>query len=197
MCSTDFPHYLQWLFSAVLLGLTATRLHYTLFLPPYDPLNNGQSFFDPIVVELAVTSILALFWSSFMCVIRSSSYEWHSPSCAQHPHYPPELRLRQVLELCRRAPWAHGALHAIPGRRGDLLGTSTPMPLQLLRLPVLRLRHPRPPRKLARTKNPCSEASQYPLLERPLVNVRVSYKGSPNLPLRLSAITPANLFSFL
>ena len=68
VCSTDFPHYLQWLFSAVLLGLTGTRLHYTLFLPPYDPLNNGQAFYDPIAVELLATSVLALFWSSFMCV---------------------------------------------------------------------------------------------------------------------------------
>ena len=58
----------QWLFSAVLLGLTGTRLHYTLFLPPYDPLNNGQAFYDPIAVELLATSVLALFWSSFMCV---------------------------------------------------------------------------------------------------------------------------------
>ena len=59
---------LQWLFSAVLLGLTATRLHYTLFLPPFDPLNNGQPFYDPIVAELLVTSVLALFWSSYMYV---------------------------------------------------------------------------------------------------------------------------------
>ena len=59
---------LQWLFSAVLLGLTATRLHYTLFLPPFDPLNNGQPFYDPIIAELLVTSVLALFWSSYMYV---------------------------------------------------------------------------------------------------------------------------------
>ncbi|KAJ2995061.1 hypothetical protein NUW54_g7453 [Trametes sanguinea] len=58
-----------WLFSAVLLGLTATRLHYTLHLPPGDPLNNGNSFYDPIVAELLVTSVLGLLWSSFMYVI--------------------------------------------------------------------------------------------------------------------------------
>ncbi|KAI0742220.1 hypothetical protein C8Q80DRAFT_1186786 [Daedaleopsis nitida] len=67
---------LLWLFSVVLLGLSATRLHYTLFLPPYDPLNNGQSFFDPIVVELAVTSILTLFWSSFIIHIIHRSYDY-------------------------------------------------------------------------------------------------------------------------
>ncbi|KAI0665848.1 hypothetical protein C8Q78DRAFT_1111573 [Trametes maxima] len=35
-------HIVIWLFSAVLLGLTATRLHYTIFLPPGDPLNAQQ-----------------------------------------------------------------------------------------------------------------------------------------------------------
>lgn len=61
----------QWLVSAVQLGLTGTRLHYTLFLPPNDPLNNGQPFYDPIAAELLVTSVVALFWSSYMCVIEA------------------------------------------------------------------------------------------------------------------------------
>ncbi|RDX47973.1 hypothetical protein OH76DRAFT_1456489 [Lentinus brumalis] len=65
-----------WLFSAVLLGLTATRLHYTLFLPAYDPLNNGQPFYDPIVAELVVTSILALFWSSYIIHVIHRSYDY-------------------------------------------------------------------------------------------------------------------------
>ena len=56
----------QWLFSVVLLGLCATRLHYTIFLPPFDPLNNGKPFYDPIVVELVVTSVFALFWAPFV-----------------------------------------------------------------------------------------------------------------------------------
>ncbi len=64
----------QWLFSAVLLGLTGTRLHYTLFLPAYDPLNNGEPFYDPIAAELLATSVLALFWSSYMCVIEASGF---------------------------------------------------------------------------------------------------------------------------
>ncbi|KAH9926659.1 uncharacterized protein BXZ73DRAFT_90922 [Epithele typhae] len=67
---------LLWLFSVVLLGLCATRLHYTIFLPPFDPLNNGQPFFDPIVVELAVTSILALFWSMYTIHIIHRSYDY-------------------------------------------------------------------------------------------------------------------------
>ncbi len=58
----------------MLLGLAGTRLHYTLFLPPYDPLNGGQPFYDPIIVELIITSILALFWSSFMYVTALPRY---------------------------------------------------------------------------------------------------------------------------
>ncbi|EJF58863.1 hypothetical protein BD309DRAFT_927161 [Dichomitus squalens] len=65
-----------WLFSAVLLGLTATRLHYTLFLPPFDPLNSGKPFYDPIVAELLVTSILALFWSSYIIHVIHRSYDY-------------------------------------------------------------------------------------------------------------------------
>ncbi|KAI0753856.1 hypothetical protein C8Q74DRAFT_343968 [Fomes fomentarius] len=65
-----------WLFSAVLLGLAGTRLHYTLFLPPYDPLNGGQPFYDPIIVELIITSILALFWSSFIIHVIHRSYDY-------------------------------------------------------------------------------------------------------------------------
>ncbi|KAI0820551.1 hypothetical protein BC628DRAFT_1422879 [Trametes gibbosa] len=67
---------LVWLFSAVLLGLTATRLHYTLRLPPGDPLNNGNSFYDPIVAELLVTSVLAMFWSSFIIHVIHRSYDY-------------------------------------------------------------------------------------------------------------------------
>ncbi|KAL1945336.1 hypothetical protein VTO73DRAFT_2187 [Trametes versicolor] len=65
-----------WLFSAVLLGLTATRLHYTLRLPPGDPLNNGQPFYDPIVAELLVTSVLAMIWSSFIIHVIHRSYDY-------------------------------------------------------------------------------------------------------------------------
>ncbi|KAF5362619.1 hypothetical protein D9758_009605 [Tetrapyrgos nigripes] len=51
------------IFSIVVLGLAAARLHYTLNLPLGDPLNFGVSFHDPIVVELLVTSILTMLWS--------------------------------------------------------------------------------------------------------------------------------------
>ncbi|KAI0769726.1 hypothetical protein BD413DRAFT_78640 [Trametes elegans] len=65
-----------WLCSAVLLGLTGTRLHYTLRLPPGDPLNNGRSFYDPIVAELLVTSVLAMIWSSYIIHIIHRSYDY-------------------------------------------------------------------------------------------------------------------------
>ncbi|KAH9852806.1 hypothetical protein C2E23DRAFT_133672 [Lenzites betulinus] len=67
---------LLWLFSAVLLGLAATRIHYTLRLPPGDPLNNGNSFYDPIVAELLVASLLALFWSSFIIHVIHKSRDY-------------------------------------------------------------------------------------------------------------------------
>ncbi|TBU25888.1 hypothetical protein BD311DRAFT_668722 [Dichomitus squalens] len=50
----------QWVFSALLLILTCVRLNYTLHLPKGDPLNNGRDFYDPIVAELLVVSILTL-----------------------------------------------------------------------------------------------------------------------------------------
>jgi len=52
-----------WLFSVVLLGLTAARIHYTEHLPAFDPLNNGHNFFDPIVAELLVCALLAMMWA--------------------------------------------------------------------------------------------------------------------------------------
>ncbi|KAI1792693.1 hypothetical protein LXA43DRAFT_310464 [Ganoderma leucocontextum] len=65
-----------WLFSAVLLGLTGTRLHYTLFLPAYDPLNHGKPFYDPIAAELLATSVIALFWSSYIIHVIHRSYDY-------------------------------------------------------------------------------------------------------------------------
>ncbi|KAA1466973.1 hypothetical protein DENSPDRAFT_812369 [Dentipellis sp. KUC8613] len=55
-----------WIFSAVLLGLSAARLHYTLHLSPFDPLNQGTSFYDPIVAELVVTTLLTMIWAPFI-----------------------------------------------------------------------------------------------------------------------------------
>ncbi|KAI0686230.1 hypothetical protein C8Q76DRAFT_762105 [Earliella scabrosa] len=49
-----------WVFSALLFILTCVRLNYTLHLPPGDPLNGGRHFYDPVVAELLVCSILAL-----------------------------------------------------------------------------------------------------------------------------------------
>lgn len=61
-----FLYILLFIFSAVVMSLCAVRLHYTLNLSPLDPLNNGVQFYDPIVVELLLTSILTLFWSPFI-----------------------------------------------------------------------------------------------------------------------------------
>jgi len=53
------------MFSAVMIGLTAARLEYTTHLPPWDPLNHGHSFYNPIVAELLASSCLSLLWSLF------------------------------------------------------------------------------------------------------------------------------------
>ncbi|KAH8107375.1 hypothetical protein DFH11DRAFT_1637664 [Phellopilus nigrolimitatus] len=58
-----FLYIVLWVFSAVLLGLTAARLHYTTHLPLGDPLNQGHSFYDPIVAELIACAILSLIWA--------------------------------------------------------------------------------------------------------------------------------------
>ncbi|KZT21816.1 hypothetical protein NEOLEDRAFT_1181362 [Neolentinus lepideus HHB14362 ss-1] len=64
-----------WVFSAVLLGLTAWRLYYTTHIPLGDPLNSGVDFYDPIVAELLATSILTLIWSSYIIHVISGVYE--------------------------------------------------------------------------------------------------------------------------
>ncbi|KZP04147.1 hypothetical protein FIBSPDRAFT_1044777 [Athelia psychrophila] len=51
------------LFSAVLFGLCCARLHYTRHLEPYDPLNRGTPFYDPIVAELLAASVLTMLWA--------------------------------------------------------------------------------------------------------------------------------------
>jgi len=54
------------LFALVTLALSAVRIHYTTHIPSYDPTNNGVQFYDPVVVELLVTSILTVFWAPFV-----------------------------------------------------------------------------------------------------------------------------------
>ena len=61
----DDTRFVQWVFSVLLLGHTAARIHYTENLSPYDPLNGGHHFYDPVIAELLVTSILAMLWSTF------------------------------------------------------------------------------------------------------------------------------------
>ncbi|KAI0922256.1 hypothetical protein AcW2_006999 [Taiwanofungus camphoratus] len=55
-----------WFFSVLLLSLTSARLHYTTHLPKGDTLNAGVDFYDPIVVELLVCSIMALGFAPFV-----------------------------------------------------------------------------------------------------------------------------------
>ncbi|RPD54120.1 hypothetical protein L226DRAFT_540300 [Lentinus tigrinus ALCF2SS1-7] len=49
-----------WVFAALLFILTCVRLNYTLHIPNGDPLNGGRNFYDPVVAELLVCSLLTL-----------------------------------------------------------------------------------------------------------------------------------------
>lgn len=69
-------YFVFWLFSLVLLGLTAARLHYTTHLPPFDPLNQGRPFYDPIVAELLVCSILGIIWAPFVVHMIHARHEY-------------------------------------------------------------------------------------------------------------------------
>ncbi|KAF7375221.1 hypothetical protein MSAN_00408700 [Mycena sanguinolenta] len=53
------------LFSLVLFGLTAARLHYTTHLPAGDPLHNGKNFYDPIVAELIFSALFGMLWAVY------------------------------------------------------------------------------------------------------------------------------------
>lgn len=68
---------LLFLFSFVLFGLCAARLHYTTHLPPDDPLNGGASFYDPVVAELLVTSIMTMLWAPTIAHAVHTKHEYH------------------------------------------------------------------------------------------------------------------------
>ncbi|KAF8890929.1 hypothetical protein BD779DRAFT_1515260 [Infundibulicybe gibba] len=72
-------------FSAVLLGLTAERLHHTRHLPFGDPLNpGGRHFYDPIVAELVTTSSLAIMWSLWIIAVISGRIERGHSHIVEH-----------------------------------------------------------------------------------------------------------------
>ncbi|KAF9481101.1 hypothetical protein BDN70DRAFT_855794 [Pholiota conissans] len=55
-------------FSVVLLGLTGYRIHYTKGLDNGDILTSSTNFYDPIIVELLVTSCLAIIFSLWLMI---------------------------------------------------------------------------------------------------------------------------------
>lgn len=63
------------IFSLVLFGLTAARIHYTTHLPFGDPLNGGVDFYDPVAVELLFTSIVTSFFAIFMLLTLHKRWE--------------------------------------------------------------------------------------------------------------------------
>ncbi|KAI0049060.1 hypothetical protein FA95DRAFT_1571497 [Auriscalpium vulgare] len=67
-----FLYCLLFVFSLVLLGLTADRINYTTHLSNHDPLNNGHSFYDPIVAELLFSTLMTMLLVPFMCACVST-----------------------------------------------------------------------------------------------------------------------------
>ncbi|KAF7314203.1 hypothetical protein MKEN_00892500 [Mycena kentingensis (nom. inval.)] len=53
-------------FSFLVFALTIARLAYTNNLPKGDSLNRGRNFYDPVVVELLVTSMMSMAWAGFI-----------------------------------------------------------------------------------------------------------------------------------
>ncbi|EIW75022.1 hypothetical protein CONPUDRAFT_132619 [Coniophora puteana RWD-64-598 SS2] len=62
----SFLYIVLFIFSIVLMSLCAVRIHYTEHLSPFDPLNDGVRFYDPIVALLLATSLLTILWSAFV-----------------------------------------------------------------------------------------------------------------------------------
>lgn len=58
-----FFHALLWTSAVILLGLTAYRVHYTKRLALGDILTSRRHFYDPVIVELLVTSCLTIIGS--------------------------------------------------------------------------------------------------------------------------------------
>ncbi|KAH9476512.1 hypothetical protein JR316_0010424 [Psilocybe cubensis] len=65
-------------FTFVLFCLSAARLNYTNHLPPHDPLNNGRSFSDPVVVEILFTTLITMPWAVFVGYSIHKRYEYKS-----------------------------------------------------------------------------------------------------------------------
>ncbi|KAF9484749.1 hypothetical protein BDN70DRAFT_849011 [Pholiota conissans] len=63
--------------SFILFCLAAARLNYTNHLPRGDPLNGGRSFYDPIVVEVLITTLMTMPFAVF--IILSIHKRWEHP----------------------------------------------------------------------------------------------------------------------
>jgi len=63
--------------SLILFCLAAARLDYTMHLPRGDPLNGGHDFYDPIIAEVVVTTLLTIPWAVLM--ILSIHKRWEHP----------------------------------------------------------------------------------------------------------------------
>ncbi|EIN04263.1 hypothetical protein PUNSTDRAFT_55590 [Punctularia strigosozonata HHB-11173 SS5] len=68
-----------WVFSFILFCLCAARLHYTTNLPKGDTLNGGRDFFDSVVVEMLVCTLLAFGFIPFVLNLIDASRWFDHP----------------------------------------------------------------------------------------------------------------------
>ncbi|KAF8663696.1 hypothetical protein AX16_000871 [Volvariella volvacea WC 439] len=65
---------LTWVFSAIVLGLTASRIHFTKTFRGIDPVSGNTShFYDPIIVELLVTACLVLLGAPVFMLLAATA----------------------------------------------------------------------------------------------------------------------------
>ncbi|KAF5326503.1 hypothetical protein D9611_000514 [Ephemerocybe angulata] len=84
-------HALLWACAVILLALTAYRVHYTKRLNHDDILTSSHHFYDPVIVELIVTSCLVIIGSlwtiSILAKRRVKGSAWGFPSFAGEAIY--------------------------------------------------------------------------------------------------------------
>jgi hypothetical protein len=148
---------LQWLSAAVLLGLTAARIHYTEHLPLGDPLNQGRNFYGSHLLDILIGNICscalgrprsrrapgslhlhAVVDSVHVSRMPTSPRAWLTSFQPSHnPPSPPTIPLPHLPAFAPRPPRAHHSLRRRRRRRGLVLVE----PLLVLEVPCMPASH--------------------------------------------------------
>ncbi|KAL1743861.1 hypothetical protein HDZ31DRAFT_40050 [Schizophyllum fasciatum] len=106
------------LFSIVVFGLSIARVVYTKGLSPWDPLNHGQPYYDPIVAELIVSTILTVPWCLFVIITIHKRIERRYGSSFRTELF--GLFILWIFWLCGAAIATVTTNRGTPGKWGDL-----------------------------------------------------------------------------